>query len=91
GHRWRGGPQMIDVDSVKEGLAINPNIFVDFEGEPEGPSLAHEMRYPGCDCTSDMDLSIQNLPFLSLENNCPSNCMHRLACQGRKLVELVVK
>ncbi|KAF8388469.1 hypothetical protein HHK36_027141 [Tetracentron sinense] len=37
----------IDVDTKKGGLAMNPNFFVDFGSEPEGPSLAHEMRYPG--------------------------------------------
>lgn len=44
----------IDCDTVKGGLIINPNFFVDFESEPEGPALAHEMRYPGGDCTSDI-------------------------------------
>ncbi|KAJ7957266.1 Selenium binding protein [Quillaja saponaria] len=44
----------IDIDTQKGGLAINPNFFVDFGAEPEGPSLAHEMRYPGGDCTSDI-------------------------------------
>jgi selenium-binding protein 1 len=44
----------IDVDTEKGGLSINPNFFVDFGAEPEGPSLAHEMRYPGGDCTSDI-------------------------------------
>ncbi|KAG9446038.1 hypothetical protein H6P81_012166 [Aristolochia fimbriata] len=44
----------IDVDTEKGGLAINPDFFVDFGLEPEGPSLAHEMRYPGGDCTSDI-------------------------------------
>ncbi|KAB5520872.1 hypothetical protein DKX38_025191 [Salix brachista] len=44
----------IDVDTEKGGLAINPNYFVDFASEPDGPSLAHEMRYPGGDCTSDI-------------------------------------
>ncbi|KAF7132724.1 hypothetical protein RHSIM_Rhsim09G0061400 [Rhododendron simsii] len=44
----------IDVDTEKGGLAINPDFFVDFGSEPEGPSLAHEMRYPGGDCTSDI-------------------------------------
>ncbi|PIN14813.1 Selenium-binding protein [Handroanthus impetiginosus] len=44
----------IDVDTEKGGLAINPNFFVDFGAEPDGPSLAHEMRYPGGDCTSDI-------------------------------------
>ncbi|KAM6565351.1 hypothetical protein CsatA_024479 [Cannabis sativa] len=44
----------LDVDIEKGGLAINPNFFVDFGAEPYGPSLAHEMRYPGGDCTSDI-------------------------------------
>jgi selenium-binding protein 1 len=44
----------IDVDTQKGGLKLNPNFFVDFSGEPDGPSLAHEMRYPGGDCTSDI-------------------------------------
>ncbi|KAG2255871.1 hypothetical protein Bca52824_075165 [Brassica carinata] len=44
----------IDVDTVKGGLSINPDFFVDFGDEPDGPALAHEMRYPGGDCTSDI-------------------------------------
>ncbi|KAH6816245.1 selenium-binding protein 2 [Perilla frutescens var. frutescens] len=44
----------IDVNTEEGGLAINPDFFVDFGAEPEGPSLAHEMRYPGGDCTSDI-------------------------------------
>ncbi|XP_042026580.1 selenium-binding protein 1-like isoform X2 [Salvia splendens] len=44
----------IDVDTERGGLEINPRFFVDFGAEPDGPSLAHEMRYPGGDCTSDI-------------------------------------
>ncbi|KAJ3708609.1 hypothetical protein LUZ61_012314 [Rhynchospora tenuis] len=44
----------IDVDTEKGGLSINPDFFVDFGAEPDGPALAHEMRYPGGDCTSDI-------------------------------------
>ncbi|EYU32716.1 hypothetical protein ABFS82_14G038900 [Erythranthe guttata] len=44
----------IDVDTEKGGLAINTDFFVDFGSEPGGASLAHEMRYPGGDCTSDI-------------------------------------
>ncbi|XP_068665162.1 selenium-binding protein 1-like [Aristolochia californica] len=44
----------INVDNEKGGLTVNPDFFVDFGLEPEGPSLAHEMRYPGGDCTSDI-------------------------------------
>ena len=44
----------IDVDTENGGLKINPDFYVDFSKEPEGPSLAHEMRYPGGDCTSDI-------------------------------------
>jgi len=44
----------IDVNTVSGGLTLNPNFLVDFGKEPEGPSLAHEIRYPGGDCTSDI-------------------------------------
>ncbi|KAI4370440.1 hypothetical protein MLD38_018794 [Melastoma candidum] len=40
----------IDVDNEKGGLSLS----VDFGAEPDGPSLAHEMRYPGGDCTWDI-------------------------------------
>jgi len=44
----------IDVDSEKGGLSINQDFLVDFGQEPDGPVLAHEVRYPGGDCTSDI-------------------------------------
>lgn len=44
----------IDCDTHKGGLQINKNFLVDFSQEPNGPSRAHEMRYPGGDCTSDI-------------------------------------
>uniref|UniRef100_A0A674P7L3 Methanethiol oxidase n=1 Tax=Takifugu rubripes TaxID=31033 RepID=A0A674P7L3_TAKRU len=44
----------IDVDSVNGGLSLNENFLVDFGKEPDGPVLAHEVRYPGGDCTSDI-------------------------------------
>uniref|UniRef100_G3NFU3 Methanethiol oxidase n=1 Tax=Gasterosteus aculeatus TaxID=69293 RepID=G3NFU3_GASAC len=44
----------IDVDSVDGGLSVNEDFLVDFGKEPDGPSLAHELRYPGGDCTSDI-------------------------------------
>lgn len=44
----------IDCDTDKGGLAINPDFYVDFSKEPNGPARAHEMRYPGGDCTSDI-------------------------------------
>ena len=47
----------IDVDIVNGGLKLNPNFLVDFGKEPGGPVLAHEIRYPGGDCTSDIWLS----------------------------------
>ena len=33
---------------------MNENFYVDFNAEPKGPALAHEVRYPGGDCTSDI-------------------------------------
>jgi selenium-binding protein 1 len=44
----------IDCDAAKGGMKLNPAFFVDFGKEPEGPARAHEMRYPGGDCTSDI-------------------------------------
>ncbi|PVD32695.1 hypothetical protein C0Q70_08140, partial [Pomacea canaliculata] len=44
----------IDVDTEKGGLSLNKNFLVDFGDEPQGPVLAHEIRYPGGDCTSDI-------------------------------------
>lgn len=44
----------IDVDTDKGGLKLNENFLVDFGAEPDGPALAHEIRYPGGDCTSDI-------------------------------------
>ena len=29
-------------------------VQVDFGAEPDGPALAHEVRYPGGDCSSDI-------------------------------------
>lgn len=47
----------IDVDTVNGGMKINPDFLIDFGKEPGGAVLAHEMRYPGGDCTSDIFLS----------------------------------
>lgn len=44
----------IDVDADRGGLKVNADFLVDFGKEPDGPVLAHEMRYPGGDCTSDI-------------------------------------
>lgn len=44
----------IDCDTEKGGLSINERFYVDFGAEPDGPARAHEIRYPGGDCTSDI-------------------------------------
>jgi methanethiol oxidase len=44
----------IDCNTEVGGLKINENFYVDFGQEPAGPARAHEMRYPGGDCTSDI-------------------------------------
>ncbi|KAF1586781.1 Methanethiol oxidase, partial [Eudyptes moseleyi] len=44
----------IDVDTERGGLKVNKNFIVDFGKEPDGPVLAHEIRYPGGDSTSDI-------------------------------------
>jgi selenium-binding protein 1 len=44
----------IDCDSENGGMQVNEKFFVDFGKEPDGPARAHEMRFPGGDCTSDI-------------------------------------
>lgn len=44
----------IDCDPDNGGMRIDENFLVDFGKEPAGPARAHEMRYPGGDCTSDI-------------------------------------
>ncbi len=44
----------IDCDTEQGGMKINENFYVDFGQEPAGPARAHEIRYPGGDCTSDI-------------------------------------
>jgi selenium-binding protein 1 len=44
----------LDCDTERGGLKINEDFLVDFGQEPDGPARAHEMRYPGGDCTSDI-------------------------------------
>uniref|UniRef100_A0A914X723 Methanethiol oxidase n=1 Tax=Plectus sambesii TaxID=2011161 RepID=A0A914X723_9BILA len=44
----------VDVDTTKGGLRLNPDFLIDFGALPDGPFLAHEMRYPGGDCSSDI-------------------------------------
>jgi len=45
---------LLDVDTEKGGLRINPDFLIDFGKEPWGPALGHEVRYPGGDCSSDI-------------------------------------
>lgn len=47
----------IDCDTVNGGMKLNEDFLVDFGKEPYGPTLPHEMRYPGGDCTSDIWLA----------------------------------
>ena len=44
----------IDCDTQRGGLQVNDRFFVDFGNEPWGPARAHEIRFPGGDCTSDI-------------------------------------
>lgn len=44
----------IDCNTQQGGLQINENFYVDFGQEPGGPARAHDMHYPGGDCTSDI-------------------------------------
>ncbi len=44
----------IDCDLERGGMQLNDDFYVDFGAEPNGPARAHEIRYPGGDCTSDI-------------------------------------
>jgi len=44
----------VDCDTERGGMRLNEKFFVDFGAEPDGPARAHEMRFPGGDCTSDI-------------------------------------
>ena len=44
----------LDCDTESGGLKVNEDFMVDFGGEPEGAVRAHEIRFPGGDCTSDI-------------------------------------
>jgi len=46
----------VDVDNVNGGMTVNKNFGVNMGAEPDGPVFAHEVRYPGGDCTSDIFL-----------------------------------
>lgn len=45
---------LVDCDNENGGMAINEKFLVDFGQEPDGPARAHETRYPGGDCSSDI-------------------------------------
>ncbi|MCH8828464.1 MAG: selenium-binding family protein [Planctomycetes bacterium] len=44
----------INCGGKNGGMSLNEDFFVDFGAEPAGPARAHEMRYPGGDCSSDI-------------------------------------
>lgn len=44
----------LECDTEKGGMRLNDAFSVDFGAEPDGPARAHEVRYPGGDCTSDI-------------------------------------
>jgi selenium-binding protein 1 len=44
----------INVDTEKGGLSIDEDFLIDFGKEPDGPVLAHEVRFPGGDSSSDI-------------------------------------
>ncbi|MCS7021363.1 MAG: selenium-binding family protein [Gemmataceae bacterium] len=44
----------LDCDPQQGGMQLNEKFLVDFGKEPQGPARAHEIRYPGGDCSSDI-------------------------------------
>ena len=45
---------IVDCDVEHGGMAIRDDFAIDFGKEPNGPARAHETRYPGGDCSSDI-------------------------------------
>lgn len=45
---------LIDCDTANGGMKLNEDFHVSFDDEPGGPARAHEVRFPGGDCTSDI-------------------------------------
>jgi selenium-binding protein 1 len=51
----KGGIMLIvDCDVENGGMEIRKDFHIDFGKEPHGPARAHETRYPGGDCSSDI-------------------------------------
>ena len=44
----------IDCNTDSGGMKLNKDFMVDFGAEPGGATRAHEIRFPGGDCTSDI-------------------------------------
>ena len=42
------------MDLQNGGLKLDHEFLIDLSNEPNGPAAAHEMRYPGGDCSSDI-------------------------------------
>ncbi|XP_011311051.1 selenium-binding protein 1-A [Fopius arisanus] len=54
-HVKNGSTMMkIDVDLENGGMTLDENFLIDFGADKDDVLLAHEMRYPGGDCTSDI-------------------------------------
>lgn len=45
---------IVDCDNENGGMTIREDFLIDFGQEPNGPARAHETRYPGGDCSSDI-------------------------------------
>ena len=44
----------LDCNTESGGLSLNEDFMIDFGKEPGGAARAHEIRFPGGDCTSDI-------------------------------------
>ncbi|KAJ8683288.1 hypothetical protein QAD02_019080 [Eretmocerus hayati] len=44
----------LDIDVKNGGMKLDENFLIDFGADKDDILLAHEMRYPGGDCTSDV-------------------------------------
>ncbi|XP_055346295.1 methanethiol oxidase-like [Paramacrobiotus metropolitanus] len=50
----KNGSGIIMFNCSPDGMKVDEDFYVDLHNEPDGPARAHEVRYPGGDCTSDI-------------------------------------
>ena len=59
----------VDVDTERGGLKLNKDFLVDFHDEPDGPVLAHEMRFIDRPCSMNLCIVLLIRALMDLPNS----------------------